>query len=76
MHKFFVMSIGVVAGARLAAAAADAAPIPVESVHPNLWPSAHVAIDTYPVVEHLLAQLTLGESGQMIQADIASITPE
>src|SRR5271170_6571780 len=49
------------------------------SVHPELWPaaapaSANAAADAYAT--QLLAQMSLEEKiGQMIQADIASITP-
>jgi beta-glucosidase len=51
-----------------------------QSVPPNLWhgtaPVPAVSIDTQRFVDHLLAQLTLEEKvGQMIQADIASISP-
>ena len=80
MHKLFVMLIGVVAGASMAAAADQNSSIPAQSVHAKLWPStAHAALDSSavdPFVERLLSQLTLEEKlGQMIQADIASITP-
>ena len=50
-----------------------------DSLHPNLWPqgSHSVALaDTDPFVDGILARMTLEEKvGQMIQADIASITP-
>lgn len=52
---------------------------PVSSVHPELWPaavppSADPATEAW--VQQLLAQLSLEEKvGQMIQADIASISP-
>jgi beta-glucosidase len=81
MHKLFVMLIGVVAGASIAAAADPNPPIPAQSVHAKQWPStAHAAVDAAavdPFVEKLLSQLSLEEKvGQMIQADIASITPD
>jgi beta-glucosidase len=80
MHKLFVMLSGIVAGASLAAAADHGPPLPAQSVHAKQWPStAHAALDAAtvdPFVEKLLAQLSLEEKvGQMIQADIASITP-
>ncbi len=80
MHRLLVMLIGVAAGANLAAAADPNSSIPVQSVHAKLWPStAHAAADAAgvePFVDQLLSQLTLEEKvGQMIQADIASISP-
>ena len=65
-----VLTLGT---ASLASAAAD-------SLHPNLWPqgshSARLA-DSDALVDRLLARMTLEEKvGQMIQADIASITPD
>ena len=80
MRRHLVMLIGVVAGANLAAAADPGPSIASQSVHAKLWAStAHVAVDAAavdPFVEGLLTQLTLEEKvGQMIQADIASITP-
>jgi beta-glucosidase len=57
-------------------AAPPAAPA---SVHPELWPAAaHAAADpaTEAFVQQLLAHMTLEDKvGQMIQADIASISP-
>jgi beta-glucosidase len=61
------------------AAAAPPASAPAASVHPELWPAATPAVDTgaEAFVEQLLAHMTLEEKvGQMIQADIASISPE
>jgi len=80
MHKLLVMLFGVVAGANVAAAADQTSSIPAQSVHAKLWSStAHAAVDSAavdPGIERLLSQLTLEEKvGQMIQADIASITP-
>src|SRR5712691_2191856 len=53
---------------------------PDSSVHPNLWPAAAPAAfatdQTDRFVDRLLSQLSLEEKvGQMIQADIASISP-
>jgi beta-glucosidase len=48
------------------------------SVHPELWPAAESPLDptTEAFVDQLLAHMTLEEKvGQMIQADIDSITP-
>ena len=60
-------------------AAAAAPPTPKGSVHPELWPAAaHAPVDpaTEAFVQQLLAHMTLEEKvGQMIQADIASISP-
>jgi beta-glucosidase len=51
-----------------------------DSLHPNLWPhGSHSALlaDNNAFVDRLLIRMTLEEKvGQMIQADIASITPE
>jgi beta-glucosidase len=63
-----------------AAAATVTPPPPGASVHPELWPAAapHVAAaETVSLVEDLISRMSLEEKvGQMIQADIASITPE
>jgi beta-glucosidase len=74
------MLAGAVACAWIAAAFAAERSLPVQSVHPNRWPGiSHpefAAADTDRLVEGLLAQLSLEEKiGQMIQADIASISP-
>ena len=60
------------------AAAAPPASAPAGSVHPELWPAATPALDpaTETFVEDLLARMSLEDKvGQMIQADIASISP-
>ncbi|MDE1917508.1 MAG: glycoside hydrolase family 3 C-terminal domain-containing protein [Sphingomonadales bacterium] len=61
-------------------AAQPSAPTPAQA-HPNLWPSAHSTGLVEPATEQkitaLMARMTLAEKvGQMIQADIGSITPE
>ncbi len=60
-------------------AASAPAPAPVTSVHPELWPTvAPESMDatTEAFVQQLLGRMSLEEKvGQMIQADIASITP-
>jgi beta-glucosidase len=60
-------------------AAAWPAPTPSVSVHPELWPAAEPAAAdpaTEAFVQQLLAHMSLEEKiGQMIQADIASISP-
>src|SRR5882757_8293933 len=78
--KFTGLLIGAVAGVQLSAAFAGAPPSPDLSVHPNLWPDAAPAVfatgQTERFVDRLLAQLSLQEKvGQMIQADIAAISP-
>ncbi len=60
------------------AAASPPAAAPAVSVHPELWaaaaPTSEPATETF--VEQLLAHMSLEEKvGQMIQADIASISP-
>ena len=66
----------------LAAGPALSAPAPERGVaHPELWPAAHsqglVDPATEAFVSGLMAKMSLEEKvGQMIQADIASITPE
>jgi beta-glucosidase len=61
------------------AAASPPAPAPAASVHPELWPAAaSVPLDpaAESFVQQLLSQMSLEEKvGQMIQADIASISP-
>jgi beta-glucosidase len=74
------MLIGVAAAANLAVAADPVSSFPSQSVHAKLWAStAHAAVNAAavdPFVERLLSQLSLEEKvGQMIQADIAFITP-
>ena len=69
------------AGALLLAAIAAASPPSPPSIpsHPDLWPlGSHRPVDpaTEAFVDRLLAQMSPEEKvGQMIQADIASITP-
>jgi beta-glucosidase len=59
--------------------ASPAAPASAASVHPELWPAAAPASTdaaTEAFVEQLLAHMSLEDKvGQMIQADIASISP-
>src|SRR5699024_1761261 len=50
------------------------------AVHPELWPKAHWPLPANPALEHrvqtLLAKMTVAEKvGQVIQADIESVTP-
>ena len=80
MRRLCVMLSAIAVGANVAAAADPNASIPSQSVHAKLWAStAHAAVDAAavePFVDRLLSQLTLEEKvGQMIQADIASISP-
>jgi beta-glucosidase len=62
-----------------AAAASPSASAPAMSVHPDLWPAgtpATVDAATEAFVQQLLSHMSLEEKvGQMIQADIASISP-
>jgi beta-glucosidase len=62
-----------------AAAVASGATPPDVSLHPDLWPlGTHRPVDPgiAALVERLLAEMSVEEKvGQMIQADIASITP-
>jgi beta-glucosidase len=78
-RKFTALFIGAVAGVQLSAAFAGVPASPDSSVHPNLWPGAAPAVTTDRTdrfVDRLLKQLSLEEKvGQMIQADIASISP-
>src|ERR1700726_367013 len=60
------------------AAASWSAPAPSTSGHPELWPTAPPASDAAieAIVDQLLAHMSLEDKvGQMIQADIASISP-
>jgi beta-glucosidase len=84
-RKFTALFIGALACVEFSAAFADVpastgAASPDSSVHPNLWaktaPAASVTEHTERFVDRLLSQLSLEEKvGQMIQADIASISP-
>src|ERR1700726_815773 len=60
------------------AAASWSAPAPSTSGHPELWPTAPPASDAAieAIVDQLLAHMSLEDKvGQMIQADVASISP-
>ncbi len=64
-----------------AAATAGAAPDSPAAIHPALWPKARPALAADPGLEarigRLLAGMTLEQKvGQLIQADIASLTPD
>jgi beta-glucosidase len=78
MHRNLVL---IIAAFLLGGAAAAAPPLRAAgtSVHPELWPAAaHASTDTVTedFVQQLLAHMTLEDKvGQMIQADIASISP-
>jgi beta-glucosidase len=79
-RKFTALLIGAVSVAQFSAAFVGASAAPDSSVHPDLWPdapAAAVATDqTDRFVDRLLPLLSLEEKvGQMIQADIASISP-
>src|ERR1700692_2674984 len=79
-RKFTALLIGAVSVVQFSAAFAGEPKSPDSSVHPNLWPDAPPAAratdQTDRFVDRLLRQLSLEEKvGQMIQADIASISP-
>src|SRR3984893_18670950 len=79
-RKFTVLFIGAVSVVQFSAPFASAPKSPDSSVHPNLWPDAPPAAratdQTDRFVDRLLSQLSLeAKVGQMIQADIASISP-
>ena len=78
--KYSVMLTAALVLTQLPGAFGDNAPLGVESVHPNLWQGSfapfHRCPDSEQFVARLLDQMSLEEKiGQMIQADIASITP-
>lgn len=61
--------------------AAAIAGSPATAVHPDRWPSAHWPFPADPALEHkvagLIAKMTVEEKvGQLIQADILSVTPD
>jgi beta-glucosidase len=63
-----------------AAAAAPAAPQTPPVIHPDIWPIGHSGVKPDPAVDakvaHILGGMTLEEKvGQVIQADVASVTP-
>jgi beta-glucosidase len=76
----------VIASAALSAAADEAAAVPAREgslavIHPNLWPAVRPALAPDPALESrltpMIAGMTLEQKvGQLIQPDIASITPE
>src|SRR5271154_2050349 len=70
----------LVAGLGMASAASPPAKSTPSQLHPDLWPLGSHSLElkgTDATVDELLAQMTLEEKiGQMIQADIASITPD
>jgi beta-glucosidase len=79
-RKFTALFIGAVSVIQFSAAFAGVPASPDSSVHPNLWPGAAPAANateqTDRFVDRLLPLLSLEEKiGQMIQADIASISP-
>ncbi|HEY2661196.1 MAG TPA: glycoside hydrolase family 3 N-terminal domain-containing protein [Caulobacteraceae bacterium] len=60
---------------------AQAAPASLSTAHPDQWPAGPRGLlirpDTEKFVDQLLGRMTLEEKvGQMVQADIASITPD
>ncbi|MDB6083304.1 MAG: 1,4-beta-D-glucan glucohydrolase, partial [Gammaproteobacteria bacterium] len=78
IRKIIVMLSSIIACAQLAAAGGDR-PLPLQSVHPNLWPSISPGLfaagDADQFEAELMLHLSLEEKiGQMIQADIASIS--
>src|SRR5260221_12283612 len=80
MRKFTALFIGACSVVQFSAAFAGAPKSPDSSVHPNLWPDAapgaHATDQADHFVDRLLPLLSLEEKvGQMIQADIASISP-
>ena len=84
-RKFTALLIGAVSVVQFSPVFAGLPGLPAaastdSSVHPNLWPKAVSAASTTGqterFVDRLLSQLSLEEKvGQMIQADIASISP-
>ena len=79
-RNFTALFIGASALVQFSAIFAGAPKSPDSSVHANLWPDAPPAAratdQTDRFVDRLLSQLSLEEKvGQMIQADIASISP-
>ncbi len=79
-RKFTALFIGAVTVVQFSAAFAGEPKSPASSVHPNPWPdaapAAHATDQADRFVDRLLPLLSLEEKvGQMIQADIASITP-
>lgn len=85
-HKVLVLSIvAALAGCNGNSEVKSEADKPVAvsqaSIHPEIWPKQHSPIARDPKQEEqiaaLLAKMTLEEKvGQIIQADIASVTPE
>ncbi|MBD8678600.1 glycoside hydrolase family 3 protein [Sphingomonas sp. CFBP 13720] len=76
----FLMCTALVAAALPASAQTVPAPAPAATVHPEIWPQAKWPYKADPAVERriadLLRRMTLEEKvGQVVQGDIASLTP-
>ena len=79
------MALALIAGCAKKEAADEAAPAPAVAdagaIHPEQWPQGTWPVALDPAIEkkidELLASMTLEEKvGQLVQGDIASITPE
>lgn len=74
------MCCSALGGVALAQPAPQTATAPA-TVHPEIWPEAHWPVKSDPATEkriaNLLARMTLEEKvGQILQADLASVTPD
>jgi len=74
------MVLGLFVGSSLLSGV-DLAAAPSTTVHPAVWPEKPPALPTDTAIEMristLLSEMTLEQKvGQLIQADIASITPD
>jgi beta-glucosidase len=84
-HKERIMSKSHVLALLLAGSAgalhAQTAPAPTAEAHPELWPTVKRAVRQDPAIERrveaLLARMSIEDKvGQLLQVDIASITPK
>src|SRR5471030_977530 len=72
----------IIAGALLLAGIPGAhAQSEASAIHPSAWPQAHSPINVSPdiaaLVHRVVSNMTLEEKvGQLLQADISSVTPE
>ncbi|HVZ98857.1 MAG TPA: exo 1,3/1,4-beta-D-glucan glucohydrolase [Caulobacterales bacterium] len=79
-----LVALGACAASQGASTSPSASPPAVaeaDRIHPGIWPQGHSAVQRDPAIEarvqQILAQMTVEEKvGQVIQADVNSVTPD